>query len=398
VKVSAIVAAGGQGVRLGAGQPKQFLELEGLSLLRRSVEALLRTGLVADAVVVAPAAHLERVAAAPWLDRRRVRVVAGGARRQDSVALGFDAVPPEADVVLVHDAARPFVSRDVVARTIDAAAAHGAAIAAVRARDTVKRAIVAAGREIVGGTLPRDEIFLAQTPQGFQRAVLEAAIRAGRRGADATDEAGLAEAAGYPVTLVEGDPLNMKITTEADLRLARAFAAAEGGGGTRAAPSESRGLARVGAGYDLHRFVAGRPLVLGGVRIPSDVGLAGHSDADAIAHALTDAILGAAALGDIGQLFPDTDPRWKDADSLMMLREAVNRVGDAGYAVANVDVTVIAERPKIGPHREAIRASLARALGVGPERVSVKGKTNEGVDALGRGDALAVHAVALLSR
>jgi 2-C-methyl-D-erythritol 4-phosphate cytidylyltransferase/2-C-methyl-D-erythritol 2,4-cyclodiphosphate synthase len=397
VRVTAIVAAGGQGVRLGADQPKQFLEIDGLSLLQRSVEALLRTGLVADVVVVVPAGDVDRVARAPWLDHDRARVVAGGARRQDSVACGFDAVTEEAEIVLVHDAARPFVSRDVVARTIAAAAAHGAAIAALRARDTVKRAAVAAGREIVGGTLPRDEIFLAQTPQAFRRDVLDAAVRAGRSGADATDEAGLAEIAGHAVTLVEGDPLNMKITTEADLRLARALATAEGGG-AGVAPRESGRAARVGTGYDLHRFVPGRPLVLGGVRVPCDVGLAGHSDADAIAHALTDAILGAAALGDIGQLFPDTDPRWKDADSMMMLREAAGRAREAGYAIANVDVTVIAERPRIGPYRDAIRTSLARALGVGSEQVSVKGKTNEGVDAVGRGEALAVHAVALLAR
>jgi 2-C-methyl-D-erythritol 4-phosphate cytidylyltransferase/2-C-methyl-D-erythritol 2,4-cyclodiphosphate synthase len=398
VKVAAIVAAGGQGQRLGAGQPKQFLEIGGRSLLQRSVEALLGTGLVADVVIVVPADHVDRVVGASWIDRARMRVVAGGARRQDSVACGFDAVPQDADVVLVHDAARPFVSRDVVARAVAAAAAHGAAIAAVRARDTVKQAVVEAGRDVVRGTLPRDEIFLAQTPQAFRRAALEAAIRVGRLGAQATDEAALAELAGQPVTLVEGDALNMKITTEADLRVARALAAAESPGGGSAAPQEPARPVRVGTGYDLHRFAPGRPLVLGGVRIPSDVGLAGHSDADAIAHALTDAILGAAALGDIGQLFPDTDARWKDADSLMMLRAAVDRVREAGHVVGNVDVTVIAERPKIGPHRDAIRASLARALGIDLRQVSVKGKTNEGVDAVGRGEALAVHAVALLTR
>lgn len=398
MRVTAIVAAGGQGQRLGGDQPKQFLAIDGRSLLQRSIEALLGTGLVSDVVVVAPAEHVDRIAGAPWLDRARVRVVAGGARRQDSVASGFDAVTPDADIVLVHDAARPFVSRDVVARAIDAAVAHGAAIAAVRARDTVKRAAPAAGREIVAGTLPRDEIFLAQTPQAFRRDVLEAAIRLGRQGTEATDEAALAELAGHPVTLVEGDILNMKITTEADLRLARALAAAERNAGAGTAPAGAGTAARVGTGYDLHRFVPGRPLVLGGVRIASDVGLAGHSDADAIAHALTDAVLGAAALGDIGRLFPDSDARWKDADSLMMLREAVARVREAGYAIANVDVTVVAERPKIGPHRDEIRASLARALGIDPERVSVKGKTNEGVGALGRGEALAVHAVALLAR
>jgi 2-C-methyl-D-erythritol 4-phosphate cytidylyltransferase/2-C-methyl-D-erythritol 2,4-cyclodiphosphate synthase len=329
------------------------------------------------------------------------------------VALGFDATPGWADVVLVHDAARPFVSREVIARTIDAAAEHGAAIAAVGARDTVKRAVAQHGRAVIEATLPREQIFLAQTPQGFRRAVLADAVRLGRVGVEATDEAALAEAAGHVVALVEGDVLNMKITTEADLRLARALLAERGAGGGAASgardpeaqvtasgsasDSERTGAAcRVGHGYDLHRFVPDRPLILGGVRIPHDRGLSGHSDADAIAHAVTDAILGAAALGDIGQLFPDTDPRWKDADSMLMLREAVGRVHAAGYRVGNVDVTVVAERPKIGPHRAVITDRLAAVLQIEPAAVSLKGKTNEGVDAVGRGEALAVHAVALL--
>jgi len=393
MRVVAIVVAAGRGERLGGAVPKQLLELNGRSVLDRSVAAFAESGLVEETVVVLPADLAGQAARIVDVRAGRVRAVLGGARRQDSVAAGFDAVDDGVDVVLVHDAARPFVSRDVIARTVEAASAHGAAIAAVRARDTVKHGEAAGDHAVVRSTLPREEIYLAQTPQGFRRAVLAEAVALGRSGVEATDEAALAELAGHPVCLVDGDVRNMKITTPGDLEIARALAGAEaagqGGGSARAV--------RVGAGYDLHRFAEGRPLVLGGVRVPHDRGLAGHSDGDAICHAVTDAILGAAGLGDIGGLFPDTDPRWQGADSLGLLADAVARVRAAGYAVSNVDVVVIAERPKIGPHRDAIRARLAGVLGIGPGEVSVKGKTNEGVDALGRGDALAVHAVALVA-
>jgi 2-C-methyl-D-erythritol 4-phosphate cytidylyltransferase/2-C-methyl-D-erythritol 2,4-cyclodiphosphate synthase len=417
MRVAAIVAAGGRGERLGAGVPKQMLDLGGRSILQRSVEAMAGSGLVAETVVVLPetlVAAGETIVGSPG-----IRVVPGGPRRQDSVALGFDATWASADVVLVHDAARPLVSREIVARTIDAAASFGAAIAAVRSRDTVKRAGSREGREVVVATLPREEIWLAQTPQGFRYEVLREAIALGRRGTPATDEAALAELAGHHVCLVEGDVLNMKITTADDLRLARALLAAgavgphasppvrlqsEGGSPEEPSPGAqparvspyAADAVRVGLGYDLHRFARGRRLVLGGVQIPFDFGLAGHSDADAVAHAVTDAILGAAALGDIGSLFPDTAAEWKDADSMAMLAEAFSRVRAAAYAVTNVDVVVIAEAPKIGPYRDAIRRNLARVLGLDPSRVFVKGKTNEGVDGIGRGEALAVQAVAVL--
>jgi 2-C-methyl-D-erythritol 4-phosphate cytidylyltransferase/2-C-methyl-D-erythritol 2,4-cyclodiphosphate synthase len=314
-------------------------------------------------------------------------VVTGGARRQDSVAEGFAAVSAGASVILVHDAARPFVSGDVIDRAIDGALAGGAVVPAVPVHDTVKQ--VVPGDTRVVGTLPRETLFLAQTPQAFRRDVLAAAIDAGRRGASGTDEAMLAEQAGHDVRLVAGDDANVKITTAADLERARAISLVD------RAPAPAF---RIGTGYDLHVFAAGRPLVLGGVRIPYDRGLRGHSDADAVCHAVTDAILGAANLGDIGRLFPDTDPRYQDADSLVLLADAAGRVQAAGWLVVNVDVVVIAERPKIGPHAAAMQASLAATLGVEPGAIAIKGKTNEGVDATGRGEALAVHAVALIAR
>ena len=381
MKVSVIIAAGGQGTRLGGGVPKQWLSVGGRTLLERSVAAFDAHPRVDEIVVVVPRDTDE--AAVPRTSTAR-RVVPGGARRQDSVAEGFAAVDAEASVILVHDAARPFVSADVIDRAIDGALATGAVIPAVPVHDTVKQVERRDGGPVIVATLPRETLFLAQTPQGFRRDVLAAAIDAGRRGASGTDEAMLAEQAGHEVRIVAGDDANVKITTATDLERARA----------RSAPPAFR----IGTGYDLHVFAEGRPLILGGVRIPHDRGLQGHSDADAVCHAVTDAILGAANLGDIGRLFPDTDPRYEDADSLGLLADAAARVAGAGWEVVNVDVVVIAERPKIGPHAPAMQRTLAATLGVDPGAIAVKGKTNEGVDAMGRGEALAVHAVALIQR
>jgi 2-C-methyl-D-erythritol 4-phosphate cytidylyltransferase/2-C-methyl-D-erythritol 2,4-cyclodiphosphate synthase len=380
--VSAIIAAGGAGRRLGAGKPKQLLDIGGGSMLHHSVQAFLRHPRIAEIVLVKPAGPLSLFLDLRALDPTRVQVmrtVDGGERRQDSVAQGFDAVSASADVVLIHDAARPFVSAALIDQTIDAAAAHGAAIAALPSKDTVKR--VDAG--VIVDTIPREQVYLAQTPQGFRREVLAAAVAMGRSGVEATDEAALAERAGYRVHVVDGDPANVKITTQEDLRAARART---GGAAT----------ARAGTGYDLHRLVEGRPLVVGGVTLPFDKGPLGHSDGDVACHAATDAILGAASLGDIGRHFPDTDPRWKGADSIALLGEAARMVREAGYEVSNLDLTVILERPKFKDAIDSMRTRLAGALGVDRDRVSVKGKTNEGVDAVGRGEAIAAHAIALL--
>ena len=385
MKVSVIIAAGGQGTRLGAGIPKQWLAVGGRTLLERSVAAFDAHPRVDEIVIVVPPAAAPDAPIPATTTPRRI--VTGGARRQDSVAECFAAVAADTAIVLVHDAARPFVTAGVIDRAIDGAAASGAVVPAVPVHDTVKQ--VAAGGDVVTATLPRETLFLAQTPQGFRRDVLAAAVAAGRAGAAGTDEAMLAEQAGHAVRLVAGDDANVKITTAADLERARSASDV----GPAAPPAF-----RIGTGYDLHVFAEGRPLILGGVRIPYDRGLTGHSDADAVCHAVTDAILGAANLGDIGRLFPDTDPRHKDADSLVLLADAAARVRAAGWRVVNVDVVVIAERPKIGPHAAAMQRTLASALGVDADAIAIKGKTNEGVDATGRGEALAVHAVALIAR
>jgi 2-C-methyl-D-erythritol 4-phosphate cytidylyltransferase/2-C-methyl-D-erythritol 2,4-cyclodiphosphate synthase len=381
--VTAIIAAGGSGRRLGASVPKQLLEIGGVSVLSRSVAAFDRHPAVADIIVALPADLVDQGPRLVGDTTRPVRVVAGGTSRQESVAAAFDAVPADADVVLVHDAARPFVTDAIISRVIEAASTHGAAIAAVQAVDTVKRV---EGDAVIAETIPRESVFLAQTPQAFRRNVLQDAVRLGRTGVEGTDEAGLAERAGHPVRVVAGDAGNMKITTADDLDTARA----------RNGAPPPRPATRAGIGYDLHRLVEGRPLLLGGVTIPSPIGALGHSDADAACHAATDAILGAACLGDIGRHFPDSDLRWKGASSIALLEQAVRLVRDAGYQVENLDVVIILERPRIAPYVERIRQGLADAVGIDVGAVAVKGKSNEGVDAVGRGEAIAAHAVALI--
>jgi 2-C-methyl-D-erythritol 4-phosphate cytidylyltransferase/2-C-methyl-D-erythritol 2,4-cyclodiphosphate synthase len=380
MSLSAIIVAAGRGTRLGADRPKQFLDLgSGRTMVDLSIDAFLAVPEVGQIIVAVPEEWADRVASGG-----RVEVVAGGARRQDSMANAFARVMPDAQVVLVHDAARPFVSPALIAATAHAAAEHGAAIAAVPVRDTVKRTTTSGSQRQVVETLPRDDIFLAQTPQGFRRDVLARAL-AVSDGADVTDEAMLVERTGLAVHVVEGESANVKVTTAGDL--ARILE------GLRPVTTM-----RIGTGYDLHLLVPGRDLILAGVSVPFDRGLQGHSDADIVCHAVIDAILGAAALGDVGRLFPDDDPQWKDANSIGLLTRAVDIVRKAGFTIGNVDVTVIAQRPKLVPYIDAMRATLAAALRVEKAAVSIKAKTNEGVDAVGKGEAMACHAVALLTQ
>jgi 2-C-methyl-D-erythritol 4-phosphate cytidylyltransferase / 2-C-methyl-D-erythritol 2,4-cyclodiphosphate synthase len=390
--VTAIIAAGGRGLRFGGAQPKQLVSIGGRTILERSIEAFASHSAIGEIIVALPQALVDDPPAALAVDssawHKPIRIVSGGQRRQDSVANGFRAADPSSDLIVVHDAARPFASADLISRTIAAAAERGAALAAVQARDTVKRA--GAGHAVVE-TIPRETIYLAQTPQAFRRDVLAAALALND---DATDEAALAERAGHPVALVDGEATNIKITTPEDLPIADAIAA--GIRTPQSATGRPARTGRAGIGYDLHRLVEGRPLILGGVVVPAERGALGWSDADVVCHAVTDAVLGAAGLGDIGRHFPDSDPRWKGASSIDLLRRAVALIAAERLQVGNVDVTVILERPKIKDYVEAMRATLASALGVEIDRVSVKGKTNEGVDAIGRGEAIAAHAIALI--
>jgi 2-C-methyl-D-erythritol 4-phosphate cytidylyltransferase/2-C-methyl-D-erythritol 2,4-cyclodiphosphate synthase len=390
--VTAIIAAGGRGVRFGGVVPKQLLAVGGRSILERSVALFLAHDAIDEVVVALPAEILADPPSFLRLSQKPLHLVAGGARRQDSVISAFKAANERSDVIVVHDAARPLATGDLVSRTIAAAAESGAAVAALAASDTVKRSAgnpasdVASGERLVAETIPRESIFLAQTPQAFRRDVLRDALALAVALVEVTDEATLVELAGRPVRLVQGEATNIKITTPEDLQIAETLV--RGGKPAR--------TGRAGVGYDLHRLVEGRPLVLGGVTIPFDRGLFGNSDADAVCHAITDAILGAAAEGNIGRHFPDTDPVWHNASSIDLLRRAAGFLRDRGLEVGNVDASVIVERPRLAPYIDAMRANVAGALGVSVTCVSIKGKTNEGVGEIGRGEAIAVHAIALV--
>ena len=378
-KVAGIVAAGGSGVR--AGTAKQWVVLGGESVLRRAARSLAACPVLDELVVVVPPGEEGRAAEELAGLGKPARAVAGGAARADSVRNGLAAATGSA-IVLVHDAARPFASAELVSRVAEAAARDGAALAAVPVTDTVKRA-TPGGEPRVAETLDRTTLWLAQTPQGFRRDLLLRAYEAaGGAASAATDECSLVERLGVPVTLVAGEPGNYKLTGPADLERARAALEAP---------------IAMGVGYDTHRFAPGRRLVLGGVEFEGD-GLLGHSDADVCAHAIGDAILGAAGLGDLGRHFPDTDPRWSGVSSLLLLREISRKAAERGWRVGNVDVTLAARRPKIAPRGEEMRARLAEALGIAPGQVNVKATTGEGMGFVGREEGIAAHAVALLVR
>ena len=375
----ALLMAAGSGSRFGAAVPKQYLPLLGRPVLRHAAEALLAGGLVSAIQPVCPAGEEARIAALleglPLLPP-----VAGGATRQASVRAGLEALaalPSPPETVLVHDAARPVLPPGSVARLLRALEQAPGAIPAQPVADTLKQG--ESGRILA--TVPRAGLFRAQTPQAFRFGPLLAAHRAAI--AEATDDAQLLEAAGQAVALVEGSETNIKITFPEDLARVEAMLM-------------SRLLPRIGTGFDVHRIEAGRPMVLCGVTVPCEFGLAGHSDADVGIHALCDAIYGALAEGDIGRHFPPSEMRWKDADSAQFLRHAASRIAARGGVLANCDVTLLCEKPRIGPHRDAMQARLAELLGVPPDRVGVKATTTERLGFTGRGEGIAAQAAALV--
>jgi len=376
---AALIVAGGRGVRAGGGTAKQYRTLAGVPVLRRCVQAFLahpRVGAVR--VVIHPDDGDLYRDAVRGLDL--LPPVAGGAARQDSARLGLeslDGVDPR--FVLIHDAARPFVTGPVLSRVLGALEEAPAAIPALAVVDTLKRADPGAqAPPLVSGTVERAGLWRAQTPQGFRfRPILDAHRRFS--GQALTDDAALAEAAGLAVALVEGDEDNVKLTTPEDFhRAERLLAATE---------------TRVGTGFDVHRFGPGDAVMLCGIAVPHDRGLEGHSDADVGLHALTDALLGAIGAGDIGSHFPPTDPRWRGAASHLFVRHAAGLVQAAGGVIVNADVTLICERPKVGPHRQRMAEAVAEMLGVETRRVSVKATTTEGLGFTGRREGIAAQAV-----
>ena len=377
MSIAALLMAAGHGARFGAPTPKQYLPLLGRPVIRHAAEALLREGRVDRLLPVVAAGEEDRVAALlaglPVLPP-----VAGGTTRAASVRAGLEAlVAHTPDIVLVHDAARPVIPPGTIPALLAALDSAPGAIPAQPVSDTLKRG--ADGRILE--TVPREGLFRAQTPQAFRFDALLAAHRAGDAGA--TDDAALLEAAGLPVALVPGAESNVKITWPEDLARVEAHLAA-------------RMIPRMGTGFDVHRLVEGRPLILCGVTVPHPLGLSGHSDADVGIHALCDAIYGALAEGDIGRWFPPSEAEWKDADSARFLRHAAGRIAARGGMLANADVTLICERPQIAPHAEAMRARLAELLGVPVDAVSVKATTTERLGFPGRGEGIAAQAAAVV--
>jgi 2-C-methyl-D-erythritol 4-phosphate cytidylyltransferase/2-C-methyl-D-erythritol 2,4-cyclodiphosphate synthase len=370
----AVVVAAGSGAR--AGGPKQWRLLGGRPVVRWSVEALLAAGAARVVVVIPAGAESEAEAALAGLPR--VFIVTGGAERAHSVRAGLDMlVGDAAEAVLIHDAARPLLSTAHVRAVLEALSDADGALLALPVSDTLKRA----EDNVVMGTTDRTGLWRAQTPQAFRRAALERAYGAIAPGAAPTDDAAILEAAGGRVALAPGDPRLMKLTYPEDFAMVELLA-----GSARAV--------RVGQGVDAHRWGPGDAVWLCGVRIDHHQTLVGHSDADAGLHAITDAVLGALGAGDIGDHFPPTDPKWKGASSDLFLAHAAALVSERGGRILNVDVTLICERPKVKPHREAMRARVAEILGLPLDAVSVKATTTEGMGFTGRGEGLAAQAIA----
>ncbi len=361
----ALIVAAGKGERIGGDIPKQFLPLAGLPLVEHSQRALAgHQGI--DRVVTVVAAGNEALVAG--------ESVVGGATRRESVRNGLEAIG-EANRVLIHDAARPIVPAGVVDRLLEALAVAKGAIPTLPVADTL------AGKDdALGDVVDRTALVRVQTPQAFDFAAILAAHRAWPESEEATDDAQILRRAGYDVAMVAGDPLLDKITFPGDIALAEARL-----GATM--------RVRTATGYDVHRLVAGEQLWLGGVLIPHDKGLSGHSDADVALHAITDAVLGTIAAGDIGQHFPPSDPKWKGAESGQFLQHAASLVAAKGGVIDFVDLTIICEAPKIGPHREAIRDRVAGLLAIARDQVSVKATTTERLGFTGRGEGIAAQAV-----
>ena len=371
--VAAVIVAAGASRRMGFD--KLAYPLDGGTVLEKSVRAF-DTHPAIDEILLVAGENAPQAALLAAACAKPAKTVAGGATRVQSVRAGLDAV--NAEYVAIHDAARPFVTPQVIWDALEAAYETGAAAPAVPVKDTVK---VAADGFVVE-TPAREKLYAVQTPQCFRTALYRQVLA--QVCCDAvTDDCSAFELAGLPVRLTQGDYANYKITTREDLP----------------APEKNGGNGmRIGHGYDVHRLVEGRALVLGGVTVPYEKGLLGHSDADVLTHAVMDALLGAAALGDIGKLFPDTDPAYKGADSIALLQEVGRVLARAGWAAGNIDATLLCQAPKLAPHIPAMRENLAAALGISAEDVSVKATTEEKLGFTGSGEGIAAHSVCLLRR
>ncbi|MEA4853490.1 MAG: 2-C-methyl-D-erythritol 4-phosphate cytidylyltransferase [Christensenella sp.] len=387
MKLCAIILAAGSGRRMEIDSNKVFIKFEEQSAVIRCIKAFGKTDLFSDVIVVCKQEEQEIV-------RRKVDkyvrgkesiiICEGGSERQYSVRNAMRLVPEGTDIIVVHDAARCFVTERIIRDCVSSAIRHGSGVAAVAATDTIKRA----KDGIVTETLPREELVCVQTPQAFRTEILRKAYeKADKDGFLGTDDASLVERLGNKVHVVTGSPDNIKLTTRKDVDQ-----------GKQIVKQQQSSDLRIGNGFDVHQFAQGRKLVLGGVQIPSEYGLEGHSDADVLVHAIMDALLGAARLGDIGGLFPDSDPQYKDIYSIKLLREIGDLLRKYGYKIINIDSTVIMQRPKINEYREQMMENIASALDMTKEYVNVKATTTEYLGAVGRGEGAAAQAVCILQK
>ena len=378
---AAVIVAAGSATRM-QGIDKMLTPLAGVPVVLHSVRALAASDCIDSLVIVTRAELMETLRMLCAEVSKPVTVVAGGASRPESVLAGLAALPEGTELAAIHDGARPLVTQSVIAEAVEAAGRCGAAAPAVPVHDTIKQA----ENGLVRATPERKTLFAVQTPQVFDVKLLKTVLRtAMERGIALTDDCSAVEAAGKPVVLTQGCEENLKITTPVDLTLAEAIL-------------KRRKTMRIGHGYDVHRLTEGRRLILGGVEIPFERGLDGHSDADVLVHALMDALLGAAGLRDIGVLFPDNDPAYKNISSMLLLDRVMQTLERAGYAVGNVDVTVLAQRPKLKDYIPVMRENLARAMKIPLDCVNIKATTEEGLGFTGSGEGIACHAVCLLER
>ncbi|MDO5377357.1 MAG: 2-C-methyl-D-erythritol 2,4-cyclodiphosphate synthase [Clostridia bacterium] len=387
---AAVIVAAGRGTRMGLGRNKVLFPVRGVPVIVHTVRAFEESGLFDGGIVVVTGRD-DLAEMRELFERFHVhaRLAEGGADRQESVLRGLEATKAAAEIIAIHDGARPLVTREVIERTIESAKRYGSGVASVPLKDTIKRV-----REdgTVAGTPKRDELRAVQTPQTFAASLIRQAHARGRDGERATDDAALVERRGVAVYLTEGDVENIKLTTPEDMLLAEQVFRRRAGGKKEACRM------RIGHGYDVHRLVEGRRLILCGVEVPYTLGLLGHSDADVALHALMDALLGAAALGDIGRHFPDTDPAYAGADSGRLLDHVVGLLEERGYRIGNVDVTIIAQRPKLKDYIEQMRENVARHLKVNVDCVNVKATTTEKLGFEGEGLGISSHAVACIER
>ena len=383
----AIIPAGGSGKRLGADIAKQYLSLSSLPVLVHTLRVFQKSGITDDVILIVPQDDLvfvrEQIVEKYGLTKVST-VVKGGSQRQDSVRNGLEAIAKPCDVVIVHDGVRPFVTEEMIARVVKAAAEEGAASIGVPVKDTIKETT---GENIVVATLPRQNLWQTQTPQAFRYDLLcRAYAAAGKDHYYGTDDASLVERIGVKVQVIAGSYKNIKITTPEDLIMAEVL--------MKEKTREQIPPCRSGLGYDSHRFVPDRKLILGGVEIPFDRGLLGHSDADALTHAVCDALLGMAGCGDIGRHFPDNDEAYKNISSLILLERVKQIIEAKGMIIHNIDVTVMMEKPKLAPYVGAMAAHIAMALNISETAVNIKAKTNEGMGFVGRQEGVAVLAIA----